>query len=158
MKTAAAPTDRFWSKVLKGPGPGDCWLWTGAVAGDGYGRYFLRQNGRDTSVRPHRYAYELVSGTSLRDGDVLRHICNIPICVRPDPEHLIVGTQRENMLDRAWDGRHANDASWHWRGTGRAAFAARSHALRDAALEHGWDMSILGPIMSGVDPEAPTLF
>lgn len=156
MKTAA--TDRFWSKVLKGPGPGDCWLWTGAVADDGYGRFFLRQDGRDTSVRPHRYAFELATGSPLAEGDVLRHICNIPICVRPDPEHLISGTQRENMLDRAWDGRHANGASWQWRGTGRAAFAARSHALRDAAREHGWDLSILGPIMAGVDSEAPTLF
>lgn len=150
--------DRFWSKVLKGPGPGDCWLWTGAVADDGYGRFFLRQDGRDTSVRPHRYAFELATGSPLAEGAVLRHICNIPICVRPDSNHLISGTQRENMLDRAWDGRHANGASWQWRGTGRAAFAARSHALRDAAREHGWDLSILGPIMAGVDSEAPTLF
>lgn len=150
--------DRFWSKVLKGPELGDCWLWTGAVADDGYGRFFLRLDGRDTSVRPHRYAFELAAGAPLKDGDVLRHICNIPICVRPDPEHLISGTQRENMLDRAWDGRHANGASWQWRGTGRAAFAARSRALRDAAREHGWDLSILGPIMAGVDSEAPTLF
>ena len=119
------------------------------MADDGYGRYFLRQDGKDTSVRAHHYAYELVTGTLLRDGDALRHQCNIAICVRPDPVHLIPGTQRENMLDRAWDGRHANGVSWCWQGTGREVFAAQSRALRDA---------ILAPLMSGIDPETPTLF
>lgn len=150
--------DRFWSKVLKGPDSGDCWLFLGVIADDGYGRYFLRQDGKDTSVRPHRYAFELDAGAPLGDGVVLRHVCNIPICVRPDPAHLIVGTQRQNMLDRAWDGRHANGASWRWRGTGRKTFAVRSRALRDAALARGWDPAILGPLMSGTDPDAPTLF
>lgn len=70
----------------------------------------------------------------------------------------MAGRQRENMLDRAWDGRHANGATWRWRGTGLKTFAARSRALRDAALEHGWDPAILGPLMSGIDPDAPTLF
>jgi hypothetical protein len=109
-------------------------------------------------VRPHRYAYELVTGTRLRGGEVLRHQCNIPICVRPDPDHLIPWTQRENMLDRVWDGRHANGASWPWRGAGREVFAAQSRALRDAALAHGWDPAVLCPLMSGIDPEAPPLF
>jgi hypothetical protein len=156
--SSAVPADRFWSKVLKGPGPDSHWLWTAAVADDGYGRYFLRQDGGDTSVRPHRYAYELATGVPLAEGEVLRPVCNIPICVRPDPGHLIAGTQRENMLDRVWDGRHANGATWRWRGVGRELFAARSRALRDAALAHGWDPAILGPLMSGTDPDAPTLF
>ncbi|MFK4298560.1 hypothetical protein ABH924_003731 [Arthrobacter sp. GAS37] len=150
--------DRFWSKVLKGPGPDDHWLFLGAVADDGYGRYFLLVNGRHTSVRPHRYAYEEATGNPLDPGTVLRHVCNIPICVRPEPGHLIAGTQRQNMLDRVFDGRHANGATWRWRGIGRTEFAARSRALRDAALEHGWAPKILQPLMSGRDPDAPTLF
>lgn len=28
---------RFWVKVVRGPGPLDCWIWTGAIADDGYG-------------------------------------------------------------------------------------------------------------------------
>ncbi|ALV47799.1 hypothetical protein MB46_19945 (plasmid) [Arthrobacter alpinus] len=89
---------------------------------------------------------------------MLRHVCNIPICVRPDPGHFIAGTQRENMLDRVWDFWHANGATWRWRGVEREIFAARSRALRDAALEHGWNPVIPDPLMSGIDPEAPTLF
>ena len=147
---------RFWSKVLKGPGPDDHWLWTGAVADDGYGRYFLKTGDRETSVRPQRYAWEDATGTPLEPETVLRHQCNVPICVRPD--HLLPGTRRQNMLDRAWDGRHANGASWRWRGIPRELFAERSRALRDAALEHGWNPDILRPLLSGTHPDAPILF
>lgn len=153
-----ARPDRFWAKVLKGPADADCWLWLGAVADDGYGRFFLRINGRETSVRPHRYAYENATGMRLTPGTVLRHVCNIPICVHPDPRHLITGTQRDNMADRVFDGRHANGTTWRWRGIPRADFAACSRALRDAALEHGWNPDILRPLMYGHDPDAPTLF
>lgn len=149
-------SDRFWSKVLKGPGPEDHYLWLGAIADDGYGRYFVLTGGRHTSVRPHRYAYEEAVGTELEPRTTLRHRCNIPICVRP--EHLIPGSQRDNMLDRVFDGRHGNGATWRGRGIPRADFAAPSRALRDAALEHGWAPDILHPLMAGTDPDAPTLF
>nr|AAS20142.1 hypothetical protein [Paenarthrobacter aurescens] len=33
---------RFWHKVIKGPRTNDCWLWTGAVGDDGYGRYWIK--------------------------------------------------------------------------------------------------------------------
>ena len=36
----------FWSKVLKGPRPDDCWLWMGAVPGDGYGRFRAQHEGK----------------------------------------------------------------------------------------------------------------
>lgn len=154
----AGASERFWSKVLKGPGRADHWLWLGAVADDGYGRYFLVSDGRHTSVRPHRYAHEQATGIVLDPGTVVRHVCNIPLCVRPEPEHLIVGTQAQNMWDRAFDRRHANGATWRWRGIPRAEFARRSRALRDAAIEHGWNLDVLGPLMSDADPDAPTLF
>lgn len=69
---------------------------------------------RETSVRRQRHAYEQDAGVPLPVDVVLRHQCNIPICVRPDL--LLPGSQRENMLDRAFDGRDANGASWRWRG------------------------------------------
>ncbi|WP_420367101.1 hypothetical protein [Curtobacterium sp. L1-20] len=41
MTSAAASTapERFWSHVVKGPAPADCWIWTGAIGDDGYGRF-----------------------------------------------------------------------------------------------------------------------
>ncbi|MGO4431739.1 hypothetical protein AB4Y88_00115 [Paenarthrobacter sp. RAF9] len=40
----------------------------------------------------------------------------------------------------------------------RTDFAARSRALRNAALKYGWNLEILRPLTSGTDPDAPTLF
>ncbi len=37
--------DRFYRKVVKGPRPDDCWIWTGAIADDGYGRFAIRRDG-----------------------------------------------------------------------------------------------------------------
>lgn len=124
MKAAATPTDRFWSKVLKAlamaaVGCGPALLPMMAMAAP----LLIRAGNRRTPQKWRRSEAYL----------------QCPIFVRPDPGHLIAGTQREDMLDRLWDGRHARGASWHWRGTGRAAFAAKSHALRDTALEHGWN-------------------
>lgn len=33
-----AEVARFFSRVVAGPGRQDCWLWTGAIGDDGYGR------------------------------------------------------------------------------------------------------------------------
>jgi hypothetical protein len=35
----AAEVERFTRFVLRGRGPRDCWLWTGAIADDGNGRF-----------------------------------------------------------------------------------------------------------------------
>lgn len=114
--------ERFWVTVLKGLGEGDCWLWTGAIADDGHGRFFVKTGDRETSVRPQRYAYEEQAGVLLPAAVVLRHRCNIPICVRP--EYLLPCTQRENMQA----------------GSSMADFAGWSRALSNAAR--------LGPLRS----------
>jgi hypothetical protein len=72
--------------------------------------------------------------------------------------HLLPGTEALNMLDRSQKGRHANASTFRWRGVGRAQFRARSVELRTALLEHGWNEPIIRPLLTGIDPEAPTLF
>ena len=99
------------------PGPGDCWLWIGAVADDGDGRCLLRWNGRDSSVCLHRYADDLATGTPFDGGEVLRRLCTIPGCVRPDPADLILGTltwarsARIGWIVSGMDG--PSSASWY---------------------------------------------
>ena len=39
---------RFWEKVIKGPGPSACWIWTGAIGDDGYGRFWTQTTGAPT--------------------------------------------------------------------------------------------------------------
>src|SRR5580692_9233343 len=69
----------------------ECWLWNGAVA-NGYAS--LRRGG--VHYKGHRLAYQLAKG-ELPDDILLRHRCNRKRCI--NPEHLIVGTQSENMQD-----------------------------------------------------------
>ena len=51
----------------------------------------------------HRLAWEIHNG-QIGDGLVVRHLCNTRSCVRVDG-HLEVGTQTDNMDDRAAAGR-----------------------------------------------------
>ena len=90
--------ERFWAKVtLNGPlsayrpDLGPCWIWTGAKQETGYGFFFLKH---DTSVPPHRYAYELLVG-SIPDGLLLDHLCRVPQCC--NPLHLEPVTHNENQ-------------------------------------------------------------
>lgn len=73
---------------------GDCWLWTGGRQSRGYGWF---PEGR---VLAHRFSVQAPAGT------VVRHRCDNPPCVRPD--HLLIGTQRENMRDMVERGRHSS--------------------------------------------------
>lgn len=77
--------DRFWRYVVKGPAADDCWLWTGAVSDDGYGRFWIKQDGgRQRAVRPQRYAYEEATGVALPSSTLLLHGCDVPLCVHAD--------------------------------------------------------------------------
>jgi hypothetical protein len=73
---------------------GECWVWTGPLKPDGYGR--LTRNHR--AVYAHRYAYELWVGP-IPSGLELDHLCLTKACVRPD--HLEPVTKLENM-QRSW--------------------------------------------------------
>lgn len=79
---------RFWSKVDKSSGH---WFWLGGKDKDGYGK--MKINGR--TVRPHRFAYELLVGP-IPDGLELDHLCRVHACVWP--EHLEPVTSQENVL------------------------------------------------------------
>lgn len=70
-----------------------CWIWQGAASGkNDYG--YIWHNGK--VMRAHRVAWILFKG-SLPDNLKVCHKCDTPLCVNPD--HLFLGTQKENMYD-----------------------------------------------------------
>lgn len=82
--------ERFWPKVQV-KGPDECWEWTAATAGDGYGTF--RSHNRMEGA--HRVAYELIVG-SIPQGLEIDHLCRNPICV--NPQHLEPVTHKVNLL------------------------------------------------------------
>ena len=80
----------FWQRVEP---DGQCWIWQGALRNTGYGWY-----GRQLA---HRFCYRMMKGPVA--GLVVRHTCDNRLCVRPD--HLLAGTQMENMRDKMAKGR-----------------------------------------------------
>lgn len=131
----AREASRFWALVAKDENPRGCWIWIGAIADDGYGRFWVRRDGGQRAVRPHRYAYALVHGeTSLEEVPVLMHACDNPLCVKATDDaatHLYPGTQAANLLDRAQKGNATNQYSV-WRGLTRAQKAAHARELRES--------------------------
>lgn len=93
---------RFWQKVCKSADPNGCWVWTAAKDYYGYG-VFSRSH-YNKSTRAHRAIWEILNG-EIPKGYVICHKCDNPPCVRPD--HLFVGTHKENMLDKVSKGRAA---------------------------------------------------
>ena len=90
------PLDRFLDRVQKQES--GCWVWTGANNGLGYGvmRLGLKQ------VYAHRFSYEQFV-SPIPDGLCICHKCDNPRCVNPD--HLFLGTQKDNMQDCSRKGR-----------------------------------------------------
>ncbi len=86
----------FWSKVDKN-GPNGCWLFMGYRDKDNYGdMYYDRKH-----IQSHRLSWRLLRGDPGKL-DVL-HKCDNPPCC--NPEHLYLGTDKENARDRVRFGK-----------------------------------------------------
>ncbi|WP_402377953.1 hypothetical protein [Isoptericola rhizosphaerae] len=103
----------------------ECWIWTGAISGQGHGRFWVAQG---HVVIAHRFAY-MASIPSPVLGDVpavVAHRCDNPLC--QNPAHL---TPSSPALNRAeWASRRHVPG-----GPLRDVRGARgrAHELRDAA-------------------------
>lgn len=91
--------DRFWNRVDK-DGANGCWLWTGSIS-KGYGKLGA-ENWYDSPLSAHRVSYEMENG-KIPDGLFVCHKCDVRNCVNPD--HLFLGTAKDNMQDCLSKGR-----------------------------------------------------
>lgn len=94
--------ERFWARVTKSEG---CWIWD-VLATNGYGTFMVDRK----PYKAHRYAY-LLTHNELPDDLHVCHKCDNPSCVNPD--HLFLGTRKDNMQDMVAKGRHYSKAKTH---------------------------------------------
>lgn len=87
----------FWDNVHRSDKGTECWEWQGNVTLNGYGEITI--NG---IVGAHRIAYSLIKG-DIPDGMFVCHTCDNRRCA--NPEHLFLGTHRDNMRDMWSKGR-----------------------------------------------------
>lgn len=79
---------------------GTCLLWTGNVDGGGYG--VITHKG--TIYKTHRLAWSEHYKQPIPLGMYVCHTCDNKRCC--NPEHLFIGTPRDNALDMVAKGRH----------------------------------------------------
>lgn len=82
------PAQRFFAKVDR---TDSCWLWTGALQPEGYGRFAPGDTLRRSLA--HRWSYEFHVGP-IPEGLTIDHLCRVRACV--NPAHLEPVTLEEN--------------------------------------------------------------
>lgn len=88
--------DKLQSKIVK---INNCWIWLGSKDISGYGYVGI---GKGKVGRAHRISYQEFVGP-IPAGFLVLHRCDNPSCI--NPEHLFVGTQKDNMQDMWKKGR-----------------------------------------------------
>lgn len=80
----------------------ECWIWEKSTVGEGpkfrYGdiRIGLKSLKTQRNARAHRLSYEVFKG-EIPKGLFVLHKCDNTRCINPD--HLFLGTQKDNMQD-----------------------------------------------------------
>lgn len=89
--------NRFWGQVDHGD-PDECWEWTGYLNPVGYAYFWVAtKNGKIPAHRVAKMLDEGLKDPSDLPGTVVRHKCDNPACC--NPQHLLTGTQTDNMQD-----------------------------------------------------------
>lgn len=92
---------RFWERVKINEGENNCWEWTGTRMKNGYG---VLSMGRKNQVLAHRISLSLFNKKPIPDDLFVLHSCDNPKCV--NPEHLSLGTAKDNSVDMINKRRH----------------------------------------------------
>lgn len=81
-----------------------CWNWTASKNKQGYGNIGIgsRKDGSRKTAKAHRVAFYIFNNVDP-DGFDVCHKCDNPSCI--NPEHLFLGTEKDNMQDMYKKGR-----------------------------------------------------
>lgn len=142
--------DLFRSKIDQ-RGTDECWPWTGATNGYGYGLWSVKRGGERRTYVASRLAWELTNGPISNGLHVLHH-CDYPACC--NPVHLFLGTPLDNARDKVNKGRlRYGDArgvkNGHAKLTEKAVLAIRAEVAK------GWQWGIQSQLARqfGVSPQ-----
>jgi hypothetical protein len=91
------PLDSYIPEPMSG-----CWLWIGGATSAGYGVITIQGE----QVYAHRMSAHQYKGFDLNSPLHVLHKCDNPCCVNPN--HLFIGTNRDNQQDRQRKGRSRN--------------------------------------------------
>jgi hypothetical protein len=138
----------FWlshcaSQIEYDPNSG-CWLWSGGVDLKGYGRRHIPCVPPLTYLATHRASYSYHYDTDLTPSDHIRHTCDTPPCC--NPEHLLLGTAKENADDRERRGRSNAKIS---KTDAAVIFLDRTSSQREMAARFGVSQTLVSCIRSG---------
>ena len=102
----AAFVKKFEAKFTRGD-KDECWEWQANKIYEGYGLMMLPrdENGKATATTAHRLAYVLRCGIDISK-TCITHKCDNRACVNPN--HLVPGDQKYNMLDMFEKGRNGD--------------------------------------------------
>lgn len=114
------------------PNENGCMLWKGLASKKGLSGYGKIRIKGGKQIAAHRFSYEIHYG-KIPNGLHVLHKCDIPRCVAPD--HLFLGTVRDNALDK-----YAKNRGVHHLGEDnpRAKFSNKDIPEILALREQGW--------------------
>ena len=159
-------TRRRYEALVYQRGPSQCAYWLGAISSTGHGKFRAGSRGRarpDTGpsriVTAHVYAYQLhydALPEAWAGRVVIRHQCDETSCQAW--EHLIIGTQPDNVRDyQARRGRESGPLADRRGARGRAV-AIRGAILTARRAGTSIEEALRQAISAGIPPHQERLF
>jgi hypothetical protein len=140
---------RFWARVDR---TGNCWLWTGILDKDGYGRFCIYRNAVTIYCRAPRVAWELIRGPIPGRLHVL-HQCpsSLKTCVRSDLDesHLYLGRQADNSRDMVMRGERRTKLTADMIEDIKSNYPDGRMTQSELASKHGISQALVWNVLNG---------